>query len=249
MDGVDLRLGGCLDILPSIPDRSVDAVVADPPYGCHAMSWDSVIPHEPMWRELERIVKPNGNIVLFGRGLFAYKLALSNERLFRYDLVWRKSKCGSPLTAKYMPMKKHELVLVFGRRAAKYNPQMLPGEPYERRFTKHRTNNLKFGIKGVVERNGGWRFPPSVLDFPQKWRRQDQLHPTQKPVELMEWLIRSFSDEGDMVLDFTMGSGSTGVAAVRANRRFIGIENDERYFAIAASRIESESLRLGGCRV
>ena len=249
MDGVDLRLGGCLDILPSIPDRSVDAVVADPPYGCHAMSWDSVIPHEPMWRELERIVKPNGNIVLFGRGLFAYKLALSNERLFRYDLVWRKSKCGSPLTAKYMPMKKHELVLVFGRRAAKYNPQMLPGEPYERRFTKHRTNNLKFGIKGVVERNGGWRFPPSVLDFPQKWRRQDQLHPTQKPVELMEWLIRSFSDEGDTVLDFTMGSGSTGVAAVRANRRFIGIENDERYFAIAASRIESESLRLGECRM
>ena len=241
MGRYELHLGDCLDILPTIPAHSVDAVIADPPYGCHAMDWDGVIPHEAMWRELERIVKPDGNIVLFGTGLFAYKLALSNERLFRYDLVWRKSKCGSPLTAKYMPMKKHELVLVFGRRAAKYNPQMLPGEPYERRVTKHRTNNLKFGIKGVVERNGGWRFPPSVLDFPQKWRRQDQLHPTQKPVELMEWLVRSYTDENDVVLDFTMGSGSTGVAAMRTGRRFIGIEKDGRYFNVASKRIEDES--------
>lgn len=237
---VTLHNADCLDILPTIPDASVDAVITDPPYGVHAMQWDSVIPHEVMWRELERIVKPKGNIVLFGTGLFAYKLALSNERLFRYDLVWKKSKCGSPLTAKLMPMKKHELVLVFGRSAAKYNPQLEDGVPYSRHFTKHRTNNLKLGIKGVEEENGGWRFPPSVLDFPQKWRRQDQLHPTQKPVELMEWLVRSYTDEGDLVLDFTMGSGSTGVACVRADRDFIGIEKERDYFDIAKRRIERQ---------
>ena len=135
----------CMKVLPTLPSASVDAVITDPPYGVHAMEWDSVIPHDFMWRELERIVKPKGNIILFGTGLFAYKLALSNERLFRYDLVWKKSKCGSPLTAKLMPMKKHELVLVFGRSAAKYNPQLEDGVPYSRHFTKHRTNNLKLG--------------------------------------------------------------------------------------------------------
>ena len=235
-----LHNADCIEVLPTIPDGSVDAVITDPPYGVHAMDWDSVIPHDFMWRELERIVKPNGNIVLFGMGLFAFKLALSNEKLFRYDLVWKKSKCGSPLTAKYMPMKKHELVLVFGHGAAKYNPQLEDGVPYSRHFTHHKTNNLKLGIKGVEEENGGWRFPPSVLDFPQKWRRQDQLHPTQKPVELMEWLVRSYTDEGDTVLDFTMGSGSTGVACVRANRNFIGIEKDAGYYGIAKSRMERQ---------
>lgn len=237
MSDVHLYHGDCLDVLPSIPPKSVGLILCDPPFGVHKMQWDKPIPFDKMWSQLERIIKPEGNIILFGTGLFAFKLALSNERLFRYDMVWKKSKCGSPLTAKYMPMKKHELILVFGNSAAKYNPQLEPGMPYHRSYTSHKCNNLGFGIEGTEHDNDGWRHPSTVLDFPQKWRRQDQIHPTQKPVELMEWLVKSYSDEEDTVLDFAMGSGTTGVACALTNRNFIGIELDERYYEIAQNRI------------
>ena len=189
-------------------------------------------------------MKPNGNILLFGTGLFVYKLALSNEKLYRYELIWKKSKCGSPLTAKYMPMKKHENILVFGHSAAKYNPQMVKGEPYKRKFTEHKMNNMQYGITGTGAENNGTRHPSTILDFPQKWRRQDQVHPTQKPVELIEWLINSYSDEGDLILDNCIGSGTTAVAAIRQKRNFIGFEIEEKYFNIANKRIEEENKRL-----
>lgn len=217
----------------------VDAVIADIPYGIHNNRFDEVIPFDDMWDCLTKLIKPKGNIVLFAGGLFTYKLALSNPKLFRYELIWKKSKCGSPLTAKYMPLKKHENILVFGKSAAYYEPQMQKGKPYKRKYTPNKVNNLGFGIKGVQTDNKGTRHPTTILDFPQKWRRQDQLHPTQKPVELMEFLVKSYCPENGLVLDFTMGSGSTGVACRNTNRNFIGVEIDENYYNIAKDRIEN----------
>ena len=170
--------------------------------------------------------------------MFAFKLALSNEKLFRYDMVWKKSKCGSPFTAKYMPLKKHEMILVFGESAGYYYPQMTEGTPYKRKWTPNKVNNMEYGIKGVQIDNKGTRHPITVLDFPQQWRRQDQMHPTQKPVALLEYLIKTYTNEGEMVLDNTFGSCSTGVAAVNTNRKFIGIEMDDNYFSIGVERIK-----------
>jgi site-specific DNA-methyltransferase (adenine-specific) len=225
--------------MQTIPDHSVDLILCDLPYGVTACKWDTVIPFDELWRHYERIIKPKGNIILFGTGLFAYKLALSNEKLFRYELIWKKSKCGSPLTAKYMPLKKHENILVFGEAASKYNPQLVEGTPYARKYTPLKKNDMQYGVKGGETDNEGTRHPITILDFPQKWRRQDQVHPTQKPVELMEWLIKSYSDAGDTVMDNCMGSGTTGVACVNTDRNFIGIELNEEYFKIASNRINT----------
>lgn len=217
----------------------VDAVICDPPYGKTTLHWDNVIPFNEMWECLNKLVKPKGNIVLFGSCMFAYKLALSNEKRFRYELIWKKSKCGSPLTAKYMPLKKHESILVFGKPASYYCPQMTEGKPYKRKYTPNKKNNMGYGIKGVQTDNKGTRHPSTILDFRQKWRRQDQLHPTQKPVALMEFLVKSYCPEGGIVLDFCMGSGSTGVACVKNNRNFIGIEIKQNYFEISKERLEN----------
>lgn len=228
-----------MELMKQIPDKSVDCIISDLPFGSTSCSWDVVIPFEPLWEQYDRIVKPKGNVILFGAGLFAYKLALSNEKKFRYELIWKKSKCGSPFTAKYMPMKKHENILVFGESASYYEPQMEEGTPYHRNWTPNKVNNMKYGISGVSTDNNGTRYPTTILDFPQKWRRQDQLHPTQKPVELMEWLVKSYCPEGGVVLDNCMGSGSTGVACVNTGRKFIGIEKDEKYFNMTRNRIQN----------
>lgn len=231
----------CIKIMHQLISEGikVDAVICDPPYGKTVLHWDNVIPFDEMWRCLNELVMPKGNIVLFGTAMFAYKLALSNEKRFRYELIWKKSKCGSPLTAKYMPLKKHESILVFGRPAAYYEPQMKEGKPYRRKYTPNKKNNLGYGIQGVETNNKGTRHPSTILDFQQKWRRQDQLHPTQKPVELMEFLVKSYCPEGGVVLDFCMGSGSTGVACVKNNRNFIGIEINKEYFNISKERLEN----------
>lgn len=238
MDDINLLHGDCLELMKTIPNHSVDMVLCDLPYGTTACKWDCLIPFESLWKEYERIIKEKGNILLFGTGLFAYKLALSNEKLYRYDIIWKKSKCGSPFTAKYMPMKHHELILVFGKSGSTYNPQMEVGKPYKRKYTLHKNNNLKYGIKGTEANNNGTRFPISILDFPQKWRRQDQLHPTQKPVALLEYLIRTYSNENDVVLDNTAGSMSTAIAAINTKRKCICIEKDDEYFRIGSERVE-----------
>ena len=238
---IELYNDDAIKIMRQLIDKGVevDAIIADIPYGIHNNKFDEVIPFDDMWDCLTKLVKPKGNIVLFAGGLFTYKLALSNTKLFRYELIWKKSKCGSPFTAKYMPLKKHENILVFGKSAAYYEPPMQIGTPYKRKYTPNKVNNLGFGIKGVQTDNKGTRHPTTILDFPQKWRRQDQLHPTQKPVELMEFLVKSYCPENGLVLDFTMGSGSTGVACRNTNRNFIGIEIDENYYNIAKDRIEN----------
>ena len=236
--------GDCLEVMKNIPDKSVDAIICDLPYGTTSCNFDILIPFEPLWEQYNRILKPKGNVVLFGNGRFIFQLYASNPSAYRYDLVWQKSKCGSPFTAKYMPMKKHENILVFGESAAYYEPQMEAGEPYHRSWTPNKINNHKYGINGVSTDNKGTRHPTSILNFPQKWRRQDQVHPTQKPVELMEWLIKTYCPEQGVVLDNCCGSGSTCVAAIRTNRNYIGIELEENYVDIARKRCQEESDKL-----
>lgn len=243
----DLYNKDCFQVMKNLEDKSINLICADLPYGTTANKWDSVLPLNELWKEYERLLAPKGNIVLFGAGLFAFKLALSNEKLFRYDMVWKKSKCGSPLTAKYMPLKKHEMVLVFGKSASYYSPQMTEGTPYKRKWTPNKVNNMEYGIAGVQTDNKGTRHPITVLDFPQQWRRQDQMHPTQKPVELLEWIVNSFSKEYDTVMDNTMGSGTCGVACLKTNRNFIGIENEKQYFDIAEKRINQTALKKPMC--
>lgn len=237
VSGSALFNADCTDILPLIPNKSVQLILADLPYGTTANKWDSVLDLNKLWVEYERILKPKGNIVLFGAGMFAFKLALSNEKLFRYDMVWKKSKCGSPFTAKYMPLKKHEMILVFGESASYYLPQLTEGEPYKRKWTPNKQNNMKYGIKGVQTDNKGTRHPITVLDYPQKWRRQDQKHPTQKPLDLIKWLITAYSEKNEYVLDNTMGSGTTCLGAKDLNRKFIGIEKETEYYNIAVDDV------------
>ena len=235
-----LLFGDCLERMKEIPDGSVDMVLTDPPYGTTACKWDNVIPFEPMWEQLKRIIKPNGACVLFSSQPFTTNLIYSNMKCFKYSMVWKKSKCGSPLTAKYKPLTKHEDVNVFSlhKKTLKYYPQMTEGKPYKRKFTENKVNTMGFGIKGVETDNKGTRHPTTILDYPQQWRRQDQVHPTQKPVALLEYLIKTCTNENETVLDFTFGSCSTGVACLNTNRKFLGVEMNEEYFNIAKDRIE-----------
>ena len=243
LDLNQIHLGDCLELMNGIPDKSVDMILADLPYGTTANKWDSVIPFGPLWQQYNRIIKEDGAIVLFGSEPFSSKLRMSNEYGYKYDLVWKKSKSGSPFTAKYMPLKLHEHISIFSRGGGKtiYNPQMVKGKPYSRISKLGKENNMRFGAKEGFKYGSedGLRYPNSILDFKQKWRRQDQIHPTQKPVALFEYLIKTYTNEGDTVLDNVMGSGTTGVACKNLNRNFIGIELDEEYFKIAQSRIES----------
>ena len=240
-----LLFGDCLERMKEIPDASVDLILTDPPFGTTKCSWDSVIPLSEMWEQLKRVVKPNAACVLFSAQPFTTNLIYSNMKCFKYSMVWKKSKCGSPLTAKYKPLTKHEDVNVFSlhKKTLKYYPQMTEGKPYKRKFTENKVNNMGFGIIGVETNNTGTRHPTTVLDYSQQWRRQDQVHPTQKPVELMEFLVKSFTQENETVLDFTAGSFSTGVACVNTSRKFIGIEMNENYFNIGVKRMQESTIK------
>jgi len=229
-----LLCGDCLENLGLLADRSIDLLVADLPYGTTACKWDSLIPLDRLWRELNRVCKEDAAMVLTAQQPFTWALCASNPRAFRYELIWEKPNGTNPFQARSMPMKKHENILVFCRKAPPYTPQMLAGQPY--RWNSRRSRGEAGGIGQLRDtpiENHGTRYPGSVLQFPQ----ERGLHPTQKPVALMAWLIRTFSKEGDTVLDPTMGSGTTGVAAVLEGRRFVGIERDRGYFDGAAARI------------
>lgn len=235
-----LILGDCLELMKDIPDKSVDLIICDPPYGTTSIKWDECLDFDEMWSEYQRILIDSGTAVLFGSGIFTAKLICSKEDWYKYSLVWRKSKCGSPLLAKYRPMMKHEDVAIFtknGKKHKTFNPTMIEGKPYKRTNVDIKVNNHGYGLKQVTTDNKGTRYADSILDFPQKWRRQDQIHPTQKPVELMEYLIKTYTNEENLILDNCAGSGTTCLAAKRLNRQFIGIEKDEIYFKIAEKRI------------
>ena len=232
--GVLLMQGDCLELLKGIPDGSVDMVLTDPPYGTTACKWDSVIPFEPMWEQLNRIIKPNGAILLFGSEPFSSALRISNIKNFKYDWIWEKEQGANFMLCKYQPYKVHEIISVFSKATHNYFPQMTDGKPYV--SGKGTSGDITGNVPKVQTKNDGKRYPRSIQKFCTE--KSKSKHPTQKPVALLEYLIRTYTNEGETVLDFTMGSGSTGVACVKTGRKFIGMELDPGYFEVAKQRIE-----------
>lgn len=228
--------GDCLDVMPRLAAGSVDLILCDLPYGTTACAWDAVIPFDQLWKEYRRVAKPNAAIVLTASQPFTSALVMSNLENFRHEWIWLKNRGTNPFAAKHAPMKKHESVLVFGFQSPRYFPQMRKGKPY-RGFVS--TKNAKIGeaYRSTVslhkDNPEGILLPVTPQEFPCEFG----LHPTQKPVALMEYLIRTYTNPGDVVLDNCMGSGTTGVAARNTGRNFIGIERDPDYFRIAKERI------------
>jgi len=233
-----LMQGDCLERMKEIPDGSVDMILADPPYGTTACKWDSVIPLEPMWEQLKRVIKPNGAIVMTASQPFTTTLISSNLKMFKYCWVWEKTMATGGLLAKKRPMKAHEDIAVFSGGAELYNQQRGEGDAYTRKEGSKKDSVTGDKEGGYITDNAkGGRCPRSVIKIANPNR--GALHPTQKPLGLMEYMIKTYTNEGDTVLDFTMGSGTTGVAAKNLNREFIGIELDLDYFNIALARIEA----------
>lgn len=232
--------GDCLDEMKKIADGSVDLVLTDPPYGTTACKWDTVIPFDLMWEQLKRVTKKNGAIVLFGSQPFTSALVMSNVDWFKYEWIWQKDGGSNFATTKYQPMKEHENVLVFCQGSTTYNQQKQERVGSRKgKVTKTIDSGRKDSVYGSQEGVGtlmvpALRCPSSVQRIP----RERGLHPTQKPVAICEYLIKTYTNEGETVLDFTMGSGTTGVACKNLNRNFIGIELDKEYFEIAKKRIE-----------
>jgi len=235
--------GDCIEEMKKIGDKSIDMILADLPYGTTACKWDTIIPFEPLWEQYKRIIKDNGAIVLTASQPFTSALVMSNLKMFKYCWVWVKPRGTGHLNAKKMPMKNYEDVVVFYRKGCTYNPQMIKGKPYKNKGGKAVKINEsgvtvygKFSAGGEYNTvNDGLRYPKRVISIPVIER--GSIHPTQKPVALMEYMIKTYTDEGDTVLDFTMGSGTTGVACKNLNRNFIGIEKDPEFFKIAQKRV------------
>ena len=247
-DQIQLIQGDCLEVMNDIPDKSVDMILADLPYGTTACKWDTIIPFEPLWEQYKRIIKDNGAVVLTASQPFTSALVMSNPQMFKYEWIWEKPNGTNFISVNFQPFRVHESVLVFGNGSItyvkdkslnmKYNPQKVLGKPYvaktgeSERRSVHRAGS---GMGGYETVNTGDRHPRTVFRF----NSDKGLHPTQKPVALFEYLIKTYTNEDDIVLDNCMGSGSTGVAAKNTNRSFIGIELDEKYFEIAKNRVES----------
>lgn len=232
--------------MPSINDGSVDMILCDLPYGITARNkWDSVIPFSCLWDQYNRIIKDNGTIVLFGCGMFTANLMKSNPDMWRYNLIWQKTQPTGFLNAHRMPLRAHEDICVFYKKPGTYNPQKTDGHIRKVSSADHKRNCKKstdYGDYHFSSYDSTERFPTSVLRFP-KDTQKCKLHPTQKPVALLEWLIKTYSNEEDVILDNCMGSGSTGIACMRTNRKFIGIELDENYYNTAKKRIEEVAMQ------
>lgn len=229
---IDLRMGDCLEVMKEIPDGSVDMVLCDLPYGTTQNKWDAIIPLDRLWTEYWRIVKPNGAVVLTAAQPFTSALVMSQHQTFKYEWIWQKEAGTGLLNAKKQPLRDHESAIVFYRKQCTYNPQWGEGKPY---VAKKGGDTENYNASGcVVTESDGRRYPKTVLKFS---RDKNKSHPTQKPVALMEYLIRTYTNEGETVLDNTMGSGTTGVACINTVRNFIGIERDPEYFRIASERI------------
>ena len=238
----ELYNGDCLEIMKGIHDKSVDMILCDLPYGKTKNKWDTVMPFDKLWEQYNRIIKDSGAIVLFAQDKFTAKLMVSNEKLHRYNLIWEKDRPSGFLNSKRMPLRSHEDICVFYKKLPIYNPIMWEGKECHSigKANGELTckNNNNYGNFARVEREGNLKYPRSVLNFN---RPHPPIHPTQKPVDLCEWLIKTYTNEDMIVLDNCMGSGTTGVACMNTSRKFIGIELDDTYFAIAKNRIE-ESL-------
>ena len=227
MSEYKLYQGDCIELMKDILDGSVDLVLTDPPYGTTACKWDSVIPLDSLWKEYKRIVKPNGAIVLTSQGIFTANLIISNPKMFKYKWVWEKSKSTNFLNAKKQPLRKHEDVCVFYSKQPVYNPQMIEGEPYDKGMRKDQLSGSYGDFHSVHVQSDGMRYPTDIVYFKTSESEGEVIHPTQKPVSLGRYFIRTYTNPGDVVLDNTSGSGSFLVAALLEGRNFIGIEKNE----------------------
>ena len=240
MSEITLKQGDCLEIMKEIPDKSIDMVLCDLPYGTTACKWDTVIPFKPLWEQYNRIIKCGGAICLFGSEPFASRLRASNINNYKYDWIWNKKLAGNAILAKKQPLKIHEVVMVFN--STRYFPQMTKGKERKKMTGGMcaRECEMLRGSKTVQEEYvNNLYYPTSIQEFSIAGLRKGRLHPTQKPVPLLEYLIKTYTDEGETILDNCMGSGSTGVACKNLNRNFYGIELDEHYFEVAKKRIEN----------
>jgi len=235
---IKLIQGDCLEVMKQIPDGSVDMVLTDPPYGTTACKWDSVIPFEPMWEQLKRVTKKNGAIMLFSSQPFTSALVMSNPQMFKYEWVWEKNKATGHLNANRIPLNSYENISVFYTKLPAYKPQYGSGKAYSNKHKAGDSGECYGVVKESERKNITTRYPRRNIKFNVDIKAE--FHPTQKPVALMEYLIKTYTNEGETVLDFTMGSGTTGVAAKNLNRKFIGIELDEGYFEIAKKRIAQD---------
>ena len=237
---IKLYHGDCLKLMFDLPDNSVDMVCCDMPYGTTACKWDTVLPLDMLWYHYKRIVKDNGAIVLTASQPFTSTLIHSNPKTFKYCWIWEKSLFTNFAMVKKQPAKKHEDIVVFYDKQPSFHPQMESGKPYKdarHNGCRNATVGSEKSVKRVPINNTGTRYPSSVQKFSNG--NNGNVHPTQKPVELIEYLIKTYTNEGDTVLDNCMGSGTTGVACQNLNRKFIGIELDDKYFQIAKDRIEA----------
>lgn len=230
----------CLAGMKDIPDQSVDAVICDLPYGTTRNSWDSVIPMDELWAEYRRVAKETAAIVLFGQQPFTSMLVASNPDMFRYEWIWRKEQATGHLNANRAPLKIHENILVFYRTQPTYNPQFTEGTPYTARRTSLRSTN--YGRqRGTTTVSDGRRYPVDIIDCD---RDTDGFHPTQKPVDLLRYLVRTYTDKGGVILDNCIGSGTTAVACIREGRHFVGFETNQEYYEHACRRIRAEQAQL-----
>ena len=255
MDNIELWRGDCLELMCNIPDKSVDMILCDPPYGTTACKWDKVIPFEPLWKQYNRIIKDNGVILLFGSEPFSSYLRMSNIKNYKYDWYWDKVTGTGHLIAKYQPMQKIENISVFYKSRPTYNPQLvkLSEEEYKKKISKlskkesYQSNSeltparKELSVNDINIEQYYYKQPNNVLTYSKymcECNNINRKHPTQKPVALLEYLIKTYTNKNETVLDNCMGSGSTGVACVNTDRKFIGIELDNTYFEIAKERIE-----------
>ena len=234
---IKLIQGDCLEVMKVIPDKSIDAIICDLPYGTTACKWDSIIPFEPLWEQYKRIIKDNGAIVLTASQPFTSALVMSNPKWFKYEWIWNKKAGGNFLNANRTPLAIHESVLVFYKKFGAYNPQMTIGKTRSKGGKKYKNNGVYGDYKEMPKKIYNQYYPKSIIDDCSNSSRKDRVHPTQKPVALMEYLVKTYTNQGDTVLDNCMGSGTTGLACKNLGRKFISIEQDANYFEIAKTRI------------
>lgn len=230
----------CIDGMKRIPDKSIDAIICDLPYGTTRNKWDCIIPLDKLWEQYKRIIKDKGAIVLFAQCPFDKVLGASNLKMLRYEWIWQKDTGTGFLNANLMPLKDHENILVFYKNLPTYNPQMKEGKPYYRKRLSASSNYGKVQDVTITD-NKGFRYPTTIINFP---RDTDKLHPTQKPLALISYLIQTYTNEGDLVLDNCMGSGTTAVACTELKRNFIGFELDKGYYDIAIKRLDKARAEL-----
>ena len=232
----------CMDILKQLPDKSVDLVLTDPPYGTTVCKWDKIIPMEILWAEFKRIIKENGCVVICGAEPFSSMVRTSNLKMYRYDWIWDKGTHSNPLLAKKQPLRVYENICVFYKKQPTYNPQMIQGKPYKKDYgyKKHHTETLGSIILFDNNNLTGKRYPVNIIKIGQPKNNRKYNHPTQKPVALFEYMVKTYTNENDVVLDCFSGSGTTAVACRNLKRRFICIEKDPEYWEASCERLEQE---------